>query len=211
MRDEPMTAEAVAAWARARRAEADPFASVYAASDRHREEHGCEVYPTSQGPLLGLLARVAGARRVLEIGCGLGYSALWLAHGAGPEARVETVERDTTHAELARRNFEEAGASGRIDVRVGRALDLLPAREGHDDLIFVDGDVGEYPASLPHFVRLLRPGGLLVSSNLFLGRYDASYPALGEGAEYRRLLLADERLQTVFLDDGLALSVRTDG
>src|SRR3990172_3241849 len=97
----------------------DPFARVYRASNEHREAHGpaCEVYPSQPAKmrLLAGLVRTAGAHRILEIGCGLGYAPLWLAPAAGPEGRVEPIARFREHAAPARRYAEEAGLAGRLN------------------------------------------------------------------------------------------------
>ena len=67
----------------------DPFAKVAERSNAHRDEHGCDTYPsTHDAPLVAAIAKAIGAKRILEVGCGFGYSALWLANGAGPSARV---------------------------------------------------------------------------------------------------------------------------
>ena len=91
----------------------DPFAHVRAASDEHREAHGpeCGVYPSGPAKmrLISTLVAASGAKRMLEVGCGLGYSALWLAHAGGPSSRVETIDRFGEHVELARRYATEAG------------------------------------------------------------------------------------------------------
>ncbi len=94
--DEPASQAAVADWIRTQTRAHDRYASVYDASEQHRIEHGgeCDVYPSASGPLLGALAAAARAKRILEVGCGLGYSALWLADGAGPDGTVETCEKD---------------------------------------------------------------------------------------------------------------------
>jgi predicted O-methyltransferase YrrM len=203
--DEPTTREEVAAWIATHRV--DPFDEVRRASHEHRERHGagCSVYPTNSGPLLGVLAAATRAQRVLELGCGLGYSALWLA-SAG--AHVETIERDPGHAELARENAARHGAADRIVVHVGLGEDLLASLDDPYDLVFEDGDPFELDDDFEHFVRLLRPGGLLVSANLFLGQYVPDLPDLPVAARYRQRLLEDERLLTSILADGLALSVR---
>jgi predicted O-methyltransferase YrrM len=79
----------------------DPFEHVRLASHEHRKSHGagCSVYPTSSGPLLSVLVAAVAAERILELGSGLGYSALCLAHGSG--GVVETIERDAEHLALA--------------------------------------------------------------------------------------------------------------
>ncbi len=207
---EPTTPEAVTAWVSQQTSARDPFAHIYRASEEHRLEHGpgCTVYPTGSGPLLGTLAAAAAARRILEVGCGLGYSALWLALGSSPDGRVDTIEQDSSHADLARKNFHDLGYGQRITVHLGRGSDALPRLAEPYDFLFCDGDVDEYLANLEQFLRLLRPGGLLVTSNLFLGQYAPDLPGLDQAAAYRLSILDDRRLLTAFLPGGLALSVR---
>lgn len=199
---EPTGAEAVAAWIESAHRERDPFEPVRRASVEHREAHGagCSVYPTSNGPLLGVLAAATGARRILEAGTGLGYSALWLASAGG---RVETVEGDPGHVKLARANL--AGAP--VTVLEGRATEALARLDGPYDLVFSDINPEDMPAALDHFLLLLRPGGTLVSANLFLAQFVPDLPSIPEMAEYRARLLHDERLRTAFVPGGPAISV----
>lgn len=208
---EPTTRAAVTQWIAAQTRAYDRYAGVFDASERHRVEHGpdCDVYPSGSGPLLGTLAAMSRARRILEVGCGLGYSALWLADGAGPNGTVETCEKSPLHARLAQSNFDASLAGKRITIHAGRALDVLATLSGEYDLIFADADPDEYLADLEHFKRLLKPGGALITSNLFLGVYVPDAPWLADAAEYRRRILDAPRLRTVFLPDGKALSVRT--
>jgi predicted O-methyltransferase YrrM len=97
-----------------------------------------------QGKLLHLLARIQGARRVLEVGTLGGYSTIWLARALPPDGRVVTLELDPHHAEVARANFAHAGVADRIDVRVGSAHDTLAglAEGGEEpfDFVFIDAD-----------------------------------------------------------------------
>jgi predicted O-methyltransferase YrrM len=168
--NEPTSPEMVAAWIEMAQRQRDPFERVRRVSDEHREKHGagCSVYPTSTGPALTVLAASVRAERILEVGCGLGYSALCLAHGSG--AIVETIERDAQHVRLAELEIAEARYGGRIRVIHGQAVDILPGLSGPYDLIFSDADPEEMPSALNHFLRLLRPRGLLVSANLFLAQ-----------------------------------------
>lgn len=207
---EPDSAEAISSWIAERVAGHDRFRRVFDASELHREEHGpeCTVYASGSGPVLGTLVAAAGAGRILEVGCGLGYSALWLAFGSSTDGRVETIECDSIHAGLAREHFAREGFAGRITVLDGRAVDLLPALTAPYDLIFCDSDPDEYAAYPDHFLRLLKPGGLLITSNLFLGRYSLDIPGLDKAAAYREWLLAETRLLTAFLPGGMAISVR---
>ena len=75
---------------------------------KHRAKHGCGAYPYSNGPLLSTIAAAAGAKRILELGCALGYTSLSFAHGA-PKARIDTIERDPEHVRLAREHIATAG------------------------------------------------------------------------------------------------------
>ena len=207
---EPDSPEAVAAWIGAQTWARDRFAHVYRASEEHRARHGpsCTVYPSGSGPILGTLAATTGAKRILELGCGLGYSALWLAYGSSPDRLVETIGQDRSHAEFARRHFEQEGYGQRITIRQGRGADVLAGLTEPYDLIFCDSDIEEYLVDFDHFLRLLRPGGLLITANLFLAQHDPDMPGLDQASAYRLRILDDERLLTALLPGGLALSVR---
>src|SRR5262245_47781615 len=94
----------------------------------------------NQGKLLYLLARLRGARRILEIGTLAGYSAIWLARALPEDGQLITLEIDPKHAEVARANLERAGLADRAEVRLGAAIDTLPTLTGPFDLVFIDAD-----------------------------------------------------------------------
>lgn len=123
-----------------------------------------------QGKFLHLLARMTGARRVLEIGTLGGYSTIWLARALPEDGRVVTLEHDPRHAEVARANIDRAGLSDRVDLRVGAALDTLPAIHaeglGPFDLIFIDADKPNNPSYLDWALRLSRPGTVIIGDNV---------------------------------------------
>jgi predicted O-methyltransferase YrrM len=123
-----------------------------------------EVSPP-QGALLELLARLAGARRILEIGTLAGYSTLWLARALPADGRLITLESDPAHAEVARRNL--AGLP--VEVIVGPALETLPSVEGSFDLVFIDADKRSNAEYLAWALRLSRPGTLIVADNVVRG------------------------------------------
>jgi predicted O-methyltransferase YrrM len=114
----------------------------------------------AQGTFLHLLARIRGARRILEIGTLGGYSTIWLARALPPDGRLITLEFDQRHADVARRNLAAAGFADRVEVRVGRALDSLPALEGGEpfDFIFIDADKPNNRNYLTWAMKLSRPG-----------------------------------------------------
>lgn len=128
----------------------------------------------AQGQLLYLLARAIGARSALEVGTLAGYSAIWLGRGLGPGGRLVTLERQPEHAQVARANLARAGLADVVEVRVGRALDLLgPLADelgpGSLDLAFVDADKAANPDYFGWALRLVRPGGLIVVDNVVRG------------------------------------------
>ena len=207
--NEPTTAEAVQQWIEKNSLTQDRFAHVAATYDGHRAQHGCyDVYPYPNGALLGTLAAAHRAKRIVEVGGGLGYSALWFAYGAGAGSLVESVEKDPDHASIAREHFKAAGLSERIAILPGLVATVLPTLKDAYDLAYFDTDPAESLVALEHFTRLLKPGGLLISANLFLGQYAPGLPGLEKTAEYRVRILDDKHWLTSFLPDGTALSIK---
>jgi len=124
----------------------------------------------AQGKFLHLLARMIGARRILEIGTLGGYSTIWLARALAEGGRLISLEADAKHARVARGNVERAGLSSSVEIRLGRALETLPSVEadglGPFDLIFIDADKPNNPHYLRWALRLARPGALIVCDNV---------------------------------------------
>jgi predicted O-methyltransferase YrrM len=123
-----------------------------------------------QGKLLHLLARLAAARRILELGTLGGYSTIWMARALPADGRLISLEADPRHAEVARADLAAAGVDGLVEVRVGPALETLPklAEEGVGpfDLIFVDADKANIPEYFDWSVRLSRPGTAIIVDNV---------------------------------------------
>jgi len=139
----------------------------------HREGvPGINVSP-AEGKLLHILALLAGARRILEIGTLGGYSGIHLARALPEDGKLITLEIDPHHAEVARRNFERAGLAHKVDIRVGPALDTLrefaAVGEAPFDVIFIDADKGGYVDYLRAGLPLLREGGLVMGDNTLPG------------------------------------------
>lgn len=128
-----------------------------------------EVSPT-QGKLLHLLARMCGARSILELGTLAGYSTIWLARALPPGGKLVTLEADPGHAAVARANLARAGLNDVVDVRVGPALVLLPRlaeeRFAPFDLVFLDADKRESADYMGWALRLTRPGSVIVADNV---------------------------------------------
>ncbi len=119
-----------------------------------------------QGKFLCLLAGAIQARRILEIGTLGGFSAIWLARGAGEQGSVVTLEYEPKHAEVARANLQRAGVADRVEVTVGAALDTLPTLRGPFDLVFIDADKENNAAYVEWAVRLGRPGSVILVDNV---------------------------------------------
>jgi predicted O-methyltransferase YrrM len=117
------------------------------------------------GRLLSILTRLAGGRRVLELGTATGYSALHIAQGLASDGSLVSLEHDPGRADEARANFQRAGVDSQIRVLAGDALGELENMTGPFDLVFIDIEKADYVRALPHLYRLLRPGGLLVADN----------------------------------------------
>lgn len=126
----------------------------------------------AQGKLLHLLARIHGARNILEIGTLGGYSTIWLARALppAPQGKLITLEYDPKHADIARANLARAGLSNSVELILGRALDTLPQlaaqNRGPFDLVFVDADKPSNPDYFQWALRLSRKGGVIVIDNV---------------------------------------------
>ena len=127
----------------------------------------------NQGKLLMLLAQSIKARTVLEIGTLGGYSTIWLARALPKNGRVVTLEAVPRHAEVARANFRRARLGAMVDVRLGKALDLLPELAAEKrkpfDFVFIDADKENIPDYFTWALRLTRPGSLIVVDNVVRG------------------------------------------
>src|SRR4051812_35077645 len=122
-----------------------------------------------QGKLLHLLARACGARRILEIGTLGAYSTIWMARALPPDGRLITLEIDRHHADVAQRNLTRAKLSDRVEVRVGRASDLLGAMQGlvePFDFVFVDADKASSDVYFKAVLTLSRPGTVIIVDNV---------------------------------------------
>jgi len=180
----------------------------------------------NQGKFLHLLARIRGARNILEIGTLGGYSTIWLARALPAGGRLVTLEADPAHAEVARANIVRAGLADAVELRLGPALGTLPrlVAEGRGpfDFVFIDADKEGYPDYLEWSLRLSRPGTVIVADNVV--RKGAVAVPAGEdtrvqGArKFNELLAADPRVTATVIQtvgskgyDGFAIAVVTGG
>ncbi len=175
----------------------------------------------AQGKLLHLLARLVGARRVLEVGTLAGYSTIWLARALPRDGQLVTLELSPEYAAVARANLERAGLASIAEVRVGPAADTLPTLAGEPpfDLVFIDADKRSTPLYFDWALRLTRPGAVIIVDNVVrrgaLADADTDDPDVRGMREFVERLGLEERadgtvLQTVGAKgyDGFALMVR---
>lgn len=160
---------AVDSWIAAKLLGADPALDAALAANEAGGLPAIDVAPV-QGKLLHLLARIAGARRILEIGTLGGYSTIWLARALPPQGRLVTLELEPHHAAVARSNLARAGVAAQCEVRVGPAAESLAAlqEEGQVpfDLVFIDADKEGNPAYLRAALALSRPGTVIIVDNV---------------------------------------------
>jgi predicted O-methyltransferase YrrM len=174
------------------------------------------------GKLLHLLARAAGARRILEIGTLGGYSAIWLGRALPPGGRLVTLEASPLHAEVATENLARAGLGSSCEVRTGPALETLPqlARDGSApfDLVFIDADKPAYPDYLGWAQKLTRPGSLIIADNVVrdgeVANAASEDPRVVGVRRFNELVAAEPRLSATVIQtvgekgyDGFALAL----
>ena len=175
----------------------------------------------NQGKLLYLLAKIAGARRILEIGTLGGYSTTWLARALPRDGVVVTLELSAQNAEVARRNLKRAALAAQVDVRVGAAAEslrqMIAAREQPFDLVFIDADKPGYAVYLELALQLSRPGTVILADNLLRhGAVLEDSPAddsARAARTYNALIASHARLESIVLPlvrdsvDGMSISI----
>ncbi len=124
----------------------------------------------NQGKFLHVLALLSRAKNILEIGTLAGYSTIWMARALPPGGRLISIEFDPKHAAVAKKNVTRAGLESKVDIRIGKALDILPQLEtekaGPFDMVFIDADKPPYAEYFQWALRLAHPGTLIVADNV---------------------------------------------
>jgi predicted O-methyltransferase YrrM len=147
----------------------DPVLDAAMAANKSAELPAIDVAP-NQGKLLQILARLVGARRILEIGTLGGYSTIWLARALPADGRLLTLEFSPKHAEIAHANIARAGLSDLVEIRIGAALDTLPRLQKENsepfDLIFIDADKSNNSEYVRWALKFSRPGTLIIIDNV---------------------------------------------
>lgn len=199
----------------------DPVLDEALRANAAAELPAIDVAP-NQGKLLHLLARIQGAKRILEIGTLGGYSTIWLARALPSDGRLVTLEANAKHAEVATANIERAGLASLVEVRLGPGLESLAQlhREGARpfDFIFIDADKPNNPGYLEGALRLSRPGTVIVVDNVVRNgaiiNAEEPDPAIQGTRRFFTMFAGDSRLDATALQtvgskgyDGFTLAV----
>jgi predicted O-methyltransferase YrrM len=174
----------------------------------------------AEGKLLYLLTKVAGARRVLEIGTLGGYSTTWLARALPAGGTVISLEVDPRHAAVARKSVEGAAPGVSVEVRLGDAVEslraMIAAREDPFDVVFIDADKGRYVQYLDLSLQLCRSGSIVLGDNLIRHGLVLDASTTDESARgaraYNEAIASHPRLESIVLPlvrdkvDGLSIS-----
>ncbi|MGI5446367.1 O-methyltransferase [Streptomyces sp. CA-243310] len=143
-------------------------ALIAATADTLAADLPAHAVAPNQGKLLHLLARIRGARTILEIGTLGGYSTIWLARALPEGGRLVTLEADERCADVSTANIARAGLADVVDIRRGKAVDLLPGLADGEpfDLVFIDADKPSNPVYLEWALKLTRPGSIIIGDNV---------------------------------------------
>ena len=124
----------------------------------------------NQGKYLHILAKLCRARKILELGTLGGYSTIWMARALPDDGKLITLEIDPKHAEVAQQNVDRCGLASKIEILLGKAIDILPDLKtkgaGPFDMIFIDADKPPYLEYFKWALQLSRPGTLIIADNV---------------------------------------------
>jgi predicted O-methyltransferase YrrM len=164
--------------------------------------------------VLHQLALILGAKNIFEMGSAIGYSTIWWARAVGETGRVIYTDGSRKNANEARGYFERGGVAGRINIKVGDALELLSEQKQEFDIIFCDVDKEDYPRAFRVALPRVRKGGLFIADNaLWSGKVTQKIPseASTKGIiEFNHLIYSSPEFFTTILPirDGLAVAVK---
>lgn len=192
--------------------------SFFSKLEEYAQENHVPIIQPEVAQLLRLQLRLLKPKRVLEIGTAIGYSALIFAEELDVDGKIDTIERYDKMVMVSRANIEVAEMSDVINVIEGEAEEILPKLDGMYDFVFLDAAKGQYPEFLPHCIRLLRPGGLLISDNvLYKGMIASDHLVIRRKITivkrmraYLNTIMEHEELESTVIPvgDGVALSIK---
>lgn len=189
--------------------------------ERYAKENKVPIAEPETARLISVLTKLLGPKKILEVGCAIGYSSIIMSESLDENGKIITLEYDETTAQTARENIKKAGLSEKITVVEADAKDYLSYLDESEtfDIVFLDGPKAHYLFMLDDAVRLLKKGGLLISDNILFKGMTADdnhfarrkVTIINRLREYIDALMAHPQLETSILSqgDGVALSVKT--
>ncbi|MDO4744429.1 MAG: O-methyltransferase [Clostridia bacterium] len=188
------------------------------AMERYAKEHEVPISQPESIRMIEILLKLMGAKKILEVGSAIGYSAIRMSRAS--DAEVVTVELSDEMADLAEQNIKEAGLDSKIRLIRGDGVRVLAEMQGEAifDVIFVDAAKGQYMEFFPHCIRLLKKGGLLISDNILYKGMTATdelvvrrkITIVRRLRSYLEMLKESKELSTAIIPigDGVALSFK---
>jgi Predicted O-methyltransferase len=186
--------------------------------EAYAKENHVPIIQPEVAALIVLTGRILKPIRILEAGTAIGYSSILMCGVLAENGRIDTIERNELMIEKAKENIKKAGYENIINIIAGDALEVLKCLDKQYDMIFLDAAKGQYPEFLTECVRLLRPGGLLVSDNVLYKGMVANDELVVRRKKtivrrmrnYLDKLCNDEQFDTsiIPIGDGVALSYR---
>lgn len=134
--------------------------------ERYSKETNVPIIRPSMQSLLKLLLQMKQPKKILEVGCAIGFSALLMSEYGPRDCHITTIEKYEKRIPVAKENFKKAGKEKQITLLEGDAMEILPELDGPFDFIFMDAAKGQYIHFLQDILRLLSPGGILISDNV---------------------------------------------
>lgn len=184
--------------------------------EEYAKEHGVPISQPESIRFLEIIIKIANAKRILEVGSAIGYSAIRMSRAA--EGEVTTIELSDEMADIAEENIKKAGLSDKITLIRGDGREVIPTIEGEFDLIFIDAAKGQYQEFFNEAKRLLRVGGILVSDNVLFKGMTATdelvirrkITIVKRLREYLTMLKENKDFATALLPigDGVAISIK---
>ncbi len=200
-----------------------PDESLAAAEQSHSLENIPQINVSPNlGKLLYLFARLSKAKKILEVGTLAGYSTIWMAKALPEDGRLVSLEIDPHHAEVARKNIDRAGLSSKVEIRVGKAIDLLPElvdeKAGPFDMIFIDADKPPYTEYFEWSLKLSNSGTLIIADNVIRdGKVldqNQEDPMVQGAQRFNKALAANRNVSATILQtigvkeyDGMAIAI----
>jgi predicted O-methyltransferase YrrM len=195
-----------------------PNEGILSELEQYASEHHVPIAAPETARLLTVLGMLVKPARILEVGTAIGYSSIILARTLAPGGRIDTIERQEEMVGKARENIKKAGLEHTIGIIAGEAEEVLRCLDKQYDMVFLDAAKGQYPEFLPECLRMLKPGGLLISDNVLFKGMVASNDLVVKRKKtivnrmrtYLDMLCTDPALETSILQigDGVALTYK---